>query len=735
MLFRKFILTAVLALCGISAISQQYKYKELVDMLGGLAPYEQLALLRQYIAEEGKEPNADYRLAMIHYRLFQLADPLISYDAAMAHAREAELRLIRSKQLVNEGEVKRRNEYYAPMFKTVDSKGRPYVEFALVQAKMQAASDSVRNFQAKMPAIYKQFTKSVRLYGDAVKSFASIGNRYKSLEDLLLLYDGKLESELNALKISYDSSVVYLDAYKRLIAEFPIPYKQNYKVRPIEIYHLDGFTTGLNFLTEKIDLWNYSAWVDRVQSLHKNEIVPLQNKLMQNEQRIQNSLATIASSKASTPTLQKLDKDLVFNLNNYDKNSLPMSLLNYKLNKQEYAALRNRVGSDSTIDIKLGLYSSLLKHNRVMDSLSVSVKQSVKPLSLQKHASFIEKNYGGAAGVDRFVNEESAANTADFRHYQDSLKKNLLRYINPPAETQKFVKLGAFNISLAIQDKTIKSIDNLAPATLKRTLTADGATYLAGIHRMNKKIPNVMAFVARVNPDGKTGWIKEYNLPPDSLMTTFSNFPGDLSATQEGVGLVITSQDTARTMIKNRFVYLSEKGEEKIYELTETALPRQILYQERSNTFTIVFKGIQQDQSYTATEKVILLNLNVLGDLTWRREIEFAGTVESLLEVRNGYLVIGNYTSMRDGSGKELKTKSSLGQANPYIIKLGITGEVMKTMPIESPKSIDIDHVVKVSDESINLLGKETSFTNRSAQGKLVHMLMTFELKTICSDF
>ena len=718
-------------------LSAQYKYKELVPILDASSNHEQLAMLRQYIAEDAKEPNADFRLAMVHYNLFRKADPLIEFDIAMAHAREAELRFIRSKQLVTESEVRKKNEYYAPLFNTVDSKGRPFVEFFALMNKMQIASDSVTNFKNQMPRIYRAFTKSVDHYGQAVKMFETLNNQYKSLEDLAMMYNTSLEGDLERLKTSYDSSVFYLDSYLDLIKTYPIPpYQQTYNVKLIQVYHMDGLTTRVNFLNNAITLWNYGDWVDRVKALYRNEIVPLKEKLKANELRLTKSLEDIPN--AEVVVFQKIDKDLIFNLNNYDKNSLALSLLHYKTFKQEHVARMKKIATDTTLENKLILYSILMKQNRVADSLLGVAKQSIKPLNYKKHVDFFANYYGGERGLEAFIQKENQSITSSFKLYRDTLKSNLVKYARPTVSDGKTIKLGLYMVPLSPQKKSLAEVDELSPVTLKRVVNTDGSIYLAGIHKMNKKIPNIMAFVARVNPDGKTGWIKEYNLPPDSLLTSFDNYVGDIAATQEGCGVIITSSVRGTNTIANTFVILNDKGEEKLYPIKEARISRKVLYQERSNTFTIVFKGIDENQNMFQEEPVSLVSINILGDLNWRKEINFTGNVKDLIAVRDGYLMVGNFTAMRDPSGKELKTKVNIGQANPYVIKIGHMGDILKMQPYPTERSIVIDNVVKVNDESINIIGREGSFADKSdgpfSADQAVHMMITYQMKQISSD-
>ena len=736
---RAWFLLFALCFLAMPVMSQEYKYKDLVLLLQNASPHEQIAMLWDHLTHEPGQVNADFRLAKLHYDLFRQADPIIEYESAMAHAHEASERLFRAKIVITESEVRRNNEYYSPFFKDVDSRGRPYVEFPVVQQKMQVAYDSVMQFKSTMPAIYKAFTRSVNQYGTAVRIFSKINDQYRTFEDILLLFDKNMEAEFKMIKTAYDSSVHYFDQYIALTREYPLNnYNQRYAVKPIVVYHLDGLTTGLNFLSPQVDLWNYSAWVDDFYKVYNQEIVPLRNKLDQNENIIARNLADLTSSTTPLGEFHQVEKDLVFNLNKFDKNSLALGLLRYKAFKQQWISRSKLIGSDTTIERKLNLYSSLIHQNRKADSLHSAIANLINPLSLQKHRDFLSKNYSGEQGLGKFVADERALVTSSFTQYRDTLRENLIAYLDLNEPGNRTLKLGSFNIPLVTEVRPVSELDVSAPVTLRRTRNPDGSFYLAGIHKMNKKVQNVMVFVARMNPDGKTGWVKEYNLPPDSLSVAFTNRLGDIVATQEGCAAIITSVDTVSGRIANTFVFINEQGKETIHKVTEQKMARQLLYQERSNSFIMLFKGDEEDQNYQREEVLSLVSINILGDLLWRRDISLSGTLQDVVPVRDGYVLVGNYTSIKNTSGREFKTKVALRQANPYLMKLGLGGNVVNILPVTTDKSICVGSVIKVNDESINLLGYETTFDQLAALppgGNAFHMMADYTLKKICSDF
>jgi hypothetical protein len=738
----RIIILAAFLFCATVTSAQKVRFRDLAPALDSVSQSQQMALLWEYLLEDPNHANASFRYAMLHYDFFRKADPLLEFRKAMAHAREGNLRLIRAKILVTASEVKGDNEYYAPLFKTVDSKGKPYVEFPVVLQKITYALDSTQKFQEKMPAIYSAFTKSVRLYDQAVKTFASINTEYKTLEDIYMFYGPALDKQLEILKQSYDSSIHYFQQYKTLTNEYPLgKYNQKINVKNISVYRMDGLITRLNFLSNNIDLWNYSAWVDGVRKMYKDEIVGIKEKIEKTESVLSQSLTSLQQGNKPPETLPGVAKDLVFQLNNYDKNSLALSLLEYKAFKQNWLKKLNTSATDSTVDGKLQLYSQLIQMNRAADTLSVHLKTVMQPHSVQKHAGFLDKYYGGTNGLEKFVKDENEWINNTFNQYQDILKTNLLAYTPVIEKANTFLKFGTFNVPLFADKKSIDQLDNLTLLTTKVARNPDGSMYVTGVHKMNKKTGNnLTGYIARVNPDGKPAWFKELNFTPDSLGTPdAANYVGDMVATQEGCAVIVSSVRPSTQVSSNNFVFVNEKGEMKNFKMKDVARARKLIYQEASNSFIMLFKGSAEKQDYQTQEVIALTSINALGDLLWHQEIPISGTVREVVTVRDGYLITGNFTALKDKTGKEVRTKVAQGQSNPYLIKLDLRGNLVNIVPVLSDKSIYIDKVVKVNDGSINLIGYESTFSGmedpNTSRGNVMHMMTTFDLKPVCSNF
>jgi hypothetical protein len=117
-----------------------------------------------------------------------------------------------------------------------------------------------------------------------------------------------------------------------------------------------------------------------------------------------------------------------------------------------------------------------------------------------------------------------------------------------------------------------------------------------------------------------------------------------------------------------------------------------------------------------------------------------AGTVTDLIGLTDGFLIAGNYTIIRDLTGKEFKTKSAEGQCSPYVIRIGEKGDVSRIRAFVTRNSVYLAQVVKVNDGSINLLGTEATLPAGATVAatppeKIVHIMINRLTETIYSTF
>ena len=701
----------------------------------------QKSRLNEYLLEDPVHPFSLFRTAMIYEVNYRQANPLTDYEYAMANARKAEMNYTRAQSLVKPDEVRSHDDYYARVYNLYDAKGKPQVPFAVIETRMRNGVDSARIFLATLPPIYKDFTRSIGAYERAVRSFTDINSRFATAEDMQMLYDEKLESELLSIKKNYDSAIIYLNSYlKRSEAYQPLGFRQKLTTRPVTTFRLDGFVTVLNFLVSNIRLWDYGTWVDQVVKLNTTEVADLRLKTQSALKSLDANLDLIEKSNPqSLPKPVKVDKQLFFNLTKYDKPSFAAGLLTYKSFLQDWRlAEKGRVLDTAASESNAAILTGLVYNSRRADTLLTELKSLVSPHNLAKHKTLVAASFSGESGVNGFVAAQQKDIHVRFTDYAGAIRRNLSVERRPEVyqNTTQSVKHGSQSISF---DTVTPHEDQLKAGkwvALVNFRNADGSAYLLGEYYQDKAKTSKAAFAAHVNPDGHVNWVKSFNIHIDSGVVHDAHArPGPALLLQDGVVFLLRAQHLTRPDGKLWVVGLSSHGEERFRTLLPDARrPRQLLYSERSNGYVVAQRGSTDAEDASAEEPVLLTHLNALGEKDWDREFAWKGTLTGIFDFSDGYGLVGNYSELRDLGGKIHRTGSP-GDFNPFLARLSASGELMVMRPVPAEKPVLIKRVVRLGDNGIHFIGQPLHGAS-AAHGSLpVHLMTNKNGTVICSSF
>ena len=742
--FQNLLLTTILLMAVTNTFAQ--RYKDLYPTIASSTDEDALPMLKQYLLEDLDHPSANLKMALIYNRRYQQADVLIEYEKAIANAERAKMVLTKTGQLISEKDIKRFPEFYSDFSQGADGKGKPIVDYSRVSRAIIDKHDSIVVFLDKVPPIYSEFISAVNSYDRAIKIFAGINNKYGSLDELFMLYDEQLSSQLSELKQSYDSTIIYLDNFKKLITEYPVnDYHQEYLIKDVETYRLSGLITQSDFLNNSIQLWNYGKWVDDVNAVMSNDISGLRTNVETYEKELNESLV-----KAANPALYstfepiRRNKELLFKLKKFDSRSLLVGVFQYKdflqtLKHRAHGELYYDTAKNVSTETKYAYYSEMINGHYLGDSMLAVAKVRLTPESTNKHQLFINQYYNGYSGMQQYVDKEHEVMTAQFDKYILSLRNSIIGQINnratiPVAE----VRYKRLKIPLGINDSTsIESLANGSMLTSHRLESADGSVYLAGAYKKVSKLNNSVGYVLRLTPEKKVSWYKEYNIAIESVTADANNWVACLALNPEGCALMIRSQHMQNETYASTLVYINENGEEKLSKrLEEEDYPRALNYAESTNSYIISLKGAIPVQEEKVEQDFVMLNINVLGDQLWSYRDSFSGTVEKVINVSNGYLIGGNFTIKKDNQGSEVRTKIANNQTNVFIDMVSKVGKRENTLLIGSPKSYFLKDIVKVNDGNINLLGLVGNYNldrNRSLDysNNLVHIITNAKLQVI----
>ena len=706
----KFVLIFALTSVAISVQGQRVKYKDLYPQLTGLDEDKAIATLNEYLFTDRDHPNANLRIALLYALKYKETDVLKEHLRAMEYAKRTKLMFVKAMALVNEKEVKKNNDYFTNVIDTVFEKK---ADFSLIVNRMNNEYFYVNTFLEKLPSIYYNFTKSVISYDRAKILFDGIIKKYRSKKELYLLFDESLDQQLSLLKQSYDSTLIYLNNYRALIKEYHIGYNQTYVVKKIETYRLDGLTTQPDFLANNIELWNYGQWVEDIHSMMNSAITDLRKDLADNENLLNKSLIAISQSNIMEATgFVKVDKELIFNLNKYDYLNPLVPLLQYKQNKQDFILKERYLNSLDTSSIiglngRLTYFTEMLYETKAADSSLSEIKKRINKEQISRHKDFLNKYYSGVEGLENYLSAEKSYIKNLFKSLVEKVRTSVIPELKIRDSLKRKIPYKRQVLPLYVMDHPYDSMLLNEFRTTHVMLNSDNSMYIAGVNILDKKVGNVEVFVAKISPDTKLEWIKNYDVEIDSAGADANHKVGAMEVTKEGCVLMINSFGFDSASVVNSIVYLDEKGSEIIAMRLETDLfPRFINYNENTSSFVLTFWGEELNTSIEESHNMTAINLTSGGEQLWTSQIFLAGQLNNVINLHDGYAFFGNFTYLKDQEGKEYKVNAGDGGTNPFMAKIDFDGNIKKVIPIAGNTSLYFNNLYKVNDKNICLFGQ-----------------------------
>jgi hypothetical protein len=139
------------------------------------------------------------------------------------------------------------------------------------------------------------------------------------------------------------------------------------------------------------------------------------------------NLSKIGSVFSNFPAVVKVDKQLTFNLNNLDRQSMVLSVLDYKAYKQDLE-IQSKSKSLDTLPTSRNaeVFSQLIYSNRKADTLVKEFKARISDVMAKKHRDFVTKSFGGLPGLEKYASSEQKGINDSYAEFGMELRNNIL---------------------------------------------------------------------------------------------------------------------------------------------------------------------------------------------------------------------------------------------------------------------------------------------------------------------
>ncbi|UXX80287.1 hypothetical protein N7E81_04130 [Reichenbachiella carrageenanivorans] len=735
------IISSFLSFCALFLVEpinaqKKLKYEDVLPSILNGSTGNGVSDLKLLIEEEPENPSMYLQLALLYNKRFEDSDPITGYKKAMANIALANTALDNCEKFLTEKEVKKNKEEYVN-FAIYDDKMKYTVSIDTIYTKIINIRTEMAAFENHMPAIYESFTKSYSHYDKANKIFTQLIGDHATLKDLYLLYDENMEKDFIDIKENYNQFLSAFQAYQDSIAIYDIGYYQQLEIDTINIYKLDGLAVEINFLEhEKIPIWNYAKWTDEVRAYIQSRISTLRQMMATNEKAANTKIKQVTTDfNNGIKEPLSINKEFLFTLRKFDLNSVVEPLFLYKEKKytllhNELATAQMETSTDIAPDRKIFNYGLMLNAFTKSDTLLQEVETRNTEESFQKYKPFLTTYYKGQSGITTLVSTARKENRTHFDTYVEKIQ-HLSRHLLNGDSTLTTVKYRGIVIPDYVTRITLDSIHSSNKITTHKVVNIDGSAYLGGVF-LHPKTNLITTFACRKEANSTISWYKELSMQVSgenahTLLTAMTNGQG-------GCSLLLNAHNPiTRAQINTLYTYSDNGAEQQVKNLTISEFPRFMVFEEQTNTFLIGFNGIGLEANRTEASKVILANYNVVGDLKWQYAFELMGDLSGLVTLEDGYLLSGNYSRIKDESGKFVRIDNGYAA---YLMKVNNSGQLSKQVLLPNSLPYITTHLYKAGDHCINLFGSKDLSQHQfeSNSSNLVHFIVNRQLDTVSSS-
>ncbi|MFT6865896.1 MAG: hypothetical protein ACJA08_000722 [Cyclobacteriaceae bacterium] len=722
---------------------QRLKYEDDLQRIHTLPLGGQIAELNIWLAKEPTNASIFLQMALVYKERYKLGDPLKDYAYKTGNAKLALFAFERTEQYITEKDVKKNQESYYN-FGIYDDRGKFTVPYDSVQNKIARSKAELVVYIKNAPEIYSQFTQSFSHYDKAYKIYSSILGRFPTFKELFLLFNTEVDTEFESLKSEYLLAMEHFEKYKAAIANFDIGYSQNLTIKEINVYRLDGLESQINFLQNKISVWDYAKWVDTTRINITTEIGSLRTSLAAENQKIDTKIkAAIPDYIRDEFTTMSVSKEVLFNLRKYDLNAVVEPIFLYKEKKHDliFHELQNEsLDTSATVDVerKLYLYGQMINKIRVADSTLSDITRRNSDLSYKKYTSFIDTYYQGMAGINAFASTEMKDNGMKVKGAVTKIRDYI--YLKYAQDTLSHSVLNKkMEIPLTVTLPVENEFLTTTPITTQIIKTFDGSSVLAGIFK-NEKEGKTQAYLCAVTADNKMAWFNEYLLQQDSALGFDSHTRvAAMQFVPGGIAFVLNGVDSSGVNRINHLLVVDETGNMTFSRrLLYNQYPRTLNYSSKNNSLIITFKGDEFSDTILKESELIITSYNILGDLLWQKRMSFKGDVTGLVEVDKAFILTGNYSEMKTLDGRINRAGTKNTDTKIFLMKISGEGEITELKLVDFATSVFTNFTYRVSDDCINLFGSKDAYEKTIALNtddqQSVHLIVNGDLEILSSN-
>jgi len=706
-------------------LAQPADYDDFFKTINSLTDEKLCSRLLDFQRKDPHFANIYAQLGTVAHRLMIKTDPLKDFDQAVKCADNGILYLSLFTHFMTDNESRANKSFYENL--PIAKADKHYSNPDLVNY-ITGLTQLITTYRDSLKMTYRTLEQSKEYYGRSIALFKSLNVRFNSLNEVLLRTDSNLIVEINKLEQLFDSTIYYFKTYTELTKTFPLEdYHQKYVLKPIKTFRLDGLSNS-NFLLDEFEIWDFGTWVDEVLTTYKADILPLRDETAKINQWLVDNEIKLKDGRLEPANALKedIDEKFIFKLGKYDNNSLVRELFAYRSGKIKFLAksidpLNSK--TDSVIDLftrKTRYYHDLALNKQLVDSFLTVYESTITQDRIDRFKEFFNTAYRGKEGLLTYItNQKEELNEVighSFENFKSFMKFQKDYFEKPNYAKFRGEMVPTFSLNSYFEDKH----------RTNDVFRISGKPVFISGFEVTKT--SAVPFIAYIESGNKVKWFKQIDKPSILGKERFAGINSKIYGHKGGCVGVFCKQIPE---IVNNFAILDSTGKlESFTTIPISEYPVFLNYDDINQRALIAFQGkdsLRLDEMENSTVCLI----DSIGNISWKCGFDLAGNIIDIIKTDNLYQVFLNYKSYNI-NGKKGKAGSDALQWGTIVVNIDDSGSIKEITPIKQSYSFHVTNIVKLSGQSICLIGYKTS--PDQPNGPLFFSIITTSGKIVFSN-
>lgn len=531
-MYRTIYLTALLSSMAISASAQKIKYKELFPLLNDKKYEEAAPTLAQYLSDpkNSEDANANLQMGLMLEYHFLRYDIISDSSRLYTSGDSAVAFLEKAKGLINEKELKKRDEYYQDFFRRDLRTGEFGIKVSDVHLDIEKKLTAINDRVALVKDLH-QSAKGVRKNDAAARDvYRSIVADFENRHQMLLQVSEAQMEQLENLEQVGAASKGQADALEKLGKKLSAGgYYQEVELRSIEQYGVDG-QEELASEAGQVALWDYEEWARNAQSEITGAVALFKSMMVKHLQSLAQQEAQL--NEGVDVEIPPFSNELISQFQQYDPSSRTQKLLeamgmHMQLRKLLDTAVNVTLKDSSQVGAQLRIYTEGADLSSTLSKHMASLREADWSVEKQSYPAFFE-----AMAATYGLPAEYVQNTMSSVDSKKEIAETAVAFWQ---ERDQWGVVEDRKVALYTQTESEPESDIL---TLRVLLDSEQEKVVYGIDLQSER-----GFVSSFGVDRTLQWTHDFELP--------------------GMEYATFQQDTLPTVVGNNSFYIFAPSKEE----------------------------------------------------------------------------------------------------------------------------------------------------------------------------